>query len=337
MSKPSVRRDYWHGLAAITLRAGRYQATVLPKVGANLIALSDVRHGYHFMRTPKPEQIQAFTDNPNTYGNPVLFLPNRYQDGAFTIAGIHYQFPINEAKTHNFIHGFLYRMPWDGVFSGCTPELSVVVLRQRIRPGHPFYRYFPHWFTITLTYLLSPNGLRQLVRIHNQGDTPLPVLLGFHTAFRIPFAAPSQPQDVSIHVDVGLRWELNDRGLPTGATVGLSPAEQGLQGEGMTPGAEALDNHYSVAHFGQSNVAVIRDRRIGAELVYRVGSRYRYWMVWNGGGDESFVCVEPQTNRVNAPNLNLSLSNTGVAILKKGQSWRESAQLSVRRYSPPRE
>lgn len=337
MIKPSVHQELWHGEAAITLGAGRYQATVLPTLGANLIAFSDVQSGYDFMRSPKPDEMTAFKDKPNTYGNPVLFLPNRYQDGEFTIAGIHYQFPINEAKTHNFIHGFLYRLPWDVVFSGCTSEFSVIVLRQRIRPGHPFYRYFPHRFSITLTYLLASTGLRQLVRIHNQGDTPLPVLFGFHTAFRIPFTPLSRPQDVSIHVDIGTRWALNERGLPTGATVALSSVEEDLKGEGMTPGALALDNHYSVARAGLNNVAVIRDNQVGAELVYRVGPRYRYWMIWNGGGDDAFVCVEPQTNRVNAPNLDLPLSETGVEILQKGQYWREAARLSLRRRRQPGE
>lgn len=329
--KPSVtRRTKYLGEASLTLRAGRYQAVVLPTLGANLISWVDVENNWQFMREPDAHEAEAFKKKPSTYGIPVLFPPNRYADGRFTVAGETYQFPINEPDSHNFIHGCLYHLPWEVRETGATRNVAYVILRQRVDDGHPLYAYFPHRFNITLTYLLSSGGLRGAVRVHNLGHRPMPVMLGFHTALRVPFASDSRSDDMRVRVAIGHRWELDQRHLPTGIEIPLSPLERTMRDVGVSPFAEPMDNHYSANLIHGRHSAIVTDTRLGVELVYTVGRQYRYWMLWNDGARGGFFCAEPQTNMVNAPNISRPLSETGVVLLKPGQSFREFSQLHVR-------
>lgn len=73
----------YNGEQAIWLQAGRYEAVVLPDVGANLIAFRDIEKEYRFLREPALEEMEAFKERPIVHGIPVLFPPNRYEDGKF--------------------------------------------------------------------------------------------------------------------------------------------------------------------------------------------------------------------------------------------------------------
>ncbi|NMP22867.1 aldose 1-epimerase [Sulfobacillus harzensis] len=318
------------GEDAVTLQFGRYEAVVLPRWGGNVVAFRRPDAGWSFLR--EPESFERFSEHPGVYGIPILFPPNRYADGTFTLFGRTYQFPINEPARHNFIHGFLNQLPWKVLGRGFTRRAAYVVLTHAVDVGHPFYTYFPHRFQLTLAYTLSAAGLSQWVRVRNRSPEPMPVMLGFHTAFSFPFNPGSAIEDCRLSVDIGQRLELDDRALPTGAVLPLDRVEQAFKAEGANPMVESFDNHYTVAHPGQVNQASIRDANIGVSLIYRVDPRFRYWMVWNDGARGRFVCVEPQTNMVNAPNLP-NPEALGVVRLDPGQRLHTHSAILIRKKS----
>ena len=43
-------------------------------------------------------------------------------------------------------------------------------------------------------------------------------------------------------------------------------------------------------------------------------------MLWNGGGGQGFICPEPQSWLVDAPNLSLPPQTSGFTALAPGQS-----------------
>lgn len=323
----NVKRHLFDGANAITLKAGPYSAMVLPAQGGNLVSFEDEERQLSFLR--KPESLAAIVEKPLLYGFPVLFPPNRYEDGAFTVNGHAYHFPVTETKTHNHIHGFLKDVPWSVSETGESEDAAYVELTQRVDEKHAAHRYFPHEFTIALRYTLTRAGLQQDVRVENCGTAAMPLMLGFHTALRIPFAKDSHVDDYRIKATIGDHFELSPRMLPTGRLQPLTPEEERLQTSGVQPFYAALDHHYKALPQDGRNYATLTDTRLGVRLVFEVDTQYRYWMVFNNFGRGEYICPEPQTNMVNAPNVNLSSDETGIVILKPNDVWTAVSRLYV--------
>ncbi len=323
----NVTEHNFHGTMAITLSAGKYSAMVLPEMGGNVVSFKDEEKQYSFLRTPP--DVAAVTRRPVLYGMPVLFPPNRYEDGTFTINNRTYQFPINEEATHNHIHGFLKDIPWDVTAAGTTSETAYVEVSERIDADSDIFRYFPHEFTIRIRYTLTSEGLQHDVRVENNGREAIPLMLGFHTTLNVPFAVGSAPEDYTIAVTVGERWELSDRMLPTGRYQSLTTDEEHLRDTGVYPFYTALDNHYTAMPQDGKNYAALTDRRLGVRLIYEADGHYRQWMVFNNFGRGEFVCPEPQTSMVNAPNVDLPSNTTGLVMLEPTAVWQATSRLYV--------
>lgn len=322
---PVVETTYG-GVPALTMTRGDYQAILLPEKGGNLVSFRDTAKNYRFIREPL-EDMERFERSPIRFGIPILFPPNRYEDGRFTAAGQSYELPVNEESTHNHIHGFLYRAEWPVVGQGEDGRETFVEIRQDIDQSHPMYAHWPHAFSISVLYALSEDGLRQQVRIVNHSDRPMPCMLGFHTALNVPFAEGSDKDDYVFTATIGERWELSDRKLPTGRFQPLNEGEQRIAHGGISPFFEPMDNHYTARPVEGHNRMVLTDRRLGVKLVYDVGLRYRHWMIWNDGAGGEFFCPEPQTNMVNAPNTGLPDDVSGFVLLAPSETWEEECRL----------
>jgi aldose 1-epimerase len=330
MSNPTVFRGDYRGEPAVWLKAGPYEAAVLPEIGANLIALRHTERGCQLLHEPAEGEMDAFKARPITCGIPVLFPPNRYEDGKFTWNGRTYEFPVNEPNRGNHLHGFLHNIPWTAETMAANAEQSRVTLVQHVTEGHPVFTYWPHSFTMRLTYVLSADGLEQHVWIRNDGDAAMPCMLGFHTAVNAPFAPDGRAEDCRVQLSIGGRWELDERMLPTGRMQALSPKEQDLKLRGVYPFFEALDNHYTAEPVNGRNGMVLTDARADASLIYDVDTAYKMWMIWNNNATEGFFCPEPQVNLVNAPNVaGLSDEEKGFVALAPGEVWEASSRMYV--------
>ncbi|KPV44336.1 aldose 1-epimerase [Alicyclobacillus ferrooxydans] len=321
----SVKEHNYNGTQAVSLYAGAYHAMVLPELGGNLVAFEDSERGLQFLRTPS--DLESFRKHPVLYGIPVLFPPNRYEDGTFTVNGKTYHLPINETDKHNHLHGFLKDVPWDVSAIGTTDRTAFIELKSGISKARESYRYFPHEFTITIRYTLSTYGLQQEVAVKNVGPDAMPFMLGFHTTLAVPFAKESNQADYSLKVTLGDRWEMSDRMLPTGRIQPLSVEEKQMQGDGINPFYTQLDNHYSAEPQDGVNYMTLTDNRLGIRLVYDVGPQYKQWMVFNRYATGEMVCPEPQTSMVNAPNVGLSPDESGLLMLAPGESWSATSRL----------
>ncbi|OAS16348.1 aldose 1-epimerase [Paenibacillus oryzisoli] len=317
----------YNGEQAIWLQAGRYEAVVLPDVGANLIAFRDIEKEYRFLREPALEEMEAFKERPIIHGIPVLFPPNRYEDGKFPWKGNVFQFPVNEPKTGNHLHGFVHNIPWVVEHFSSDGHESHVALALQVRKGHSVHEFLPFDFTIRLVYTLNEQGLHQQISVHNEGNVAMPCLLAFHTTINAPFAVNSQPSDYTFQMTIGERWALNDRMLPTGEYQALSADEEKMKTGGLSPFFESMDNHYTSVPQNSRNFMALTDAREGIKLVYDVGTSYKQWMIWNNGKTEGFFCPEPQMNLVNAPNVDLPADQIGLVSLEPGEVWEETARL----------
>jgi aldose 1-epimerase len=331
--QPQAQEAIYQGEQAVRLQAGNYEAFVLPGVGANLIAFRDMENHFRFLHEPALEEMDAFKANPIIHGIPVLFPPNRYEDGEFRWNGQTYHFPVNEAATGNHLHGFLHNIPWNVEGFGTEAAESWVTLALTVQEGHPVYSYIPHAFTIRLRYSLSSLGLSQHVIVRNDGEDVMPCLLAFHTSINAPFAPDSSASDYRFRMTIGERWELDDRMLPTGEFQPLKSEEESMKAEGLSPFFEAMDNHYTAAPQNGRNRMELTDTRSNITLVYDAGTAYKQWMIWNNNATEGFFCPEPQINLVNAPNIKQDLDRELIGLfgLEPGEIWEETSRIYCRK------
>ncbi|MEK5477930.1 aldose 1-epimerase [Paenibacillus sp. FSL R5-0407] len=320
----------YQGERAIWLKAGRYEAALLPAIGGNLIAFRDAKRGLKFLHEPGPEEMESFKNRPMIHGIPVLFPPNRYEDGRFPWDGKVHEFPVNESATGNHLHGFLYNIPWQVEEFGHTERESFVSVSVTVDERHESYRYFPYKYKVRIRYGLSAYGLSQQVMVVNEGSEKMPCLLAFHTSVNAPFADGSAAADYRLKLTIGERWELNERMLPTGEFQPLTDQELLMQGAGVYPFFESMDNHYTSAAQNGRNRMELTDLSRQITLVYDVGTSYKQWMIWNNGAKEGFFCPEPQINLVNAPHVDLPADEIGLFSLEPGEIWEESSRLYVR-------
>ncbi|MFF2153683.1 aldose 1-epimerase [Paenibacillus chitinolyticus] len=320
----------YQGMKAVRLEWGSYEAVMLPDYGGNLIAFRDKDNGYRFLHEPAEEELESFKANPGIHGIPVLFPPNRYEDGKFPWNGKVLRFPINEESTGNHLHGFLHKIPWQVDEYGTTESESFVSVSVRVDEAHEVYQFLPFRFTIRLRYSLNGDGLAQHLFIRNEGGERMPCLLAFHTSVNAPFAPDASAKDYRVKLTIGKRWEMNDRMLPTGKQQALTREEEQLRDEGVYPFYEPLDNHYTVSAQNGRNRMELTDTKHNVTLVYDVGTSYKQWMIWNHFGEEGFFCPEPQVNLVNAPNSPLSAEEIGLFGLNPGEIWEETGRLYVK-------
>ncbi|MFF2483413.1 aldose 1-epimerase [Paenibacillus sp. NPDC058071] len=319
----------FHGEKAVWLRWDQYEAAVLPEVGANLIAFRDNSQDYRFLREPEEDEMAAFKANPGVHGIPVLFPPNRYEDGKFEWNGKAYSFPINEPSTGNHLHGFAHTAVWAVEDFGVTKTESYVVLSLAVDEKHDIYRFLPHRFTLRLRYALNETGLLQHVSVHNEGDEAMPCMIAFHTAINAPFAPNSSADDYTFTMTIGNRWEMSERMLPTGRFQALTSEEEAMRTTGINPFWSSMDNHYTVEPRNGRNEMRLTDSREKVTLVYDAGTGFKQWMIWNNNASKKFFCPEPQLNLVNAPNVDLPADEIGLVTLEPGGIWQQSSRLYV--------
>lgn len=325
-----IEETDFHSIPAILLKWDGYEVLVLPDRGANAVSFIDKKRDFHFLHTPTKAQLDDFTEHPYLYGIPVLFPPNRYDDGKFEWNGRTYQLPINEPENSTHLHGFLHSAPWTVTDQGVLADEAFLTLTHQVDSGHPLFKVWPHEFTVRIRYSLSADGLVQHISIKNTGRDSMPCLIGLHTAINAPFAPNSQASDYTFKVTIGERWELNERGLPTGRLSALGANEDMLKSTGVYPFAEMMDNHYTAVPQNGHNRMELSDRRNGVTLVYDVGTTFRQWMIWNNFARPGFFCPEPQLNLVNAPNVNLPREQMALFALEQGEIWETSTRLFCR-------
>ncbi|UVI28525.1 aldose 1-epimerase [Paenibacillus spongiae] len=330
MRQFSAYEGTYQGEKAIWLTAGSYEAAILPEIGGNLIAFRDVENGYRFLHEPTEEEMPSFKARPIIHGIPVLFPPNRYEDGKFPWKGKTYQFPVNEPDRGNHLHGFVSDTPWKVEEFGHTNTGSYVTVSLTVNEEHAVYAYLPHLFTLRLTYTLSADGLSQRVFVRNNGQDEMPCLLAFHTSVNAPFAPNGSAKDYRVKLTIGQRWEMSERMLPTGKHQPLKAEEELLRGEGVYPFFEEMDNHYTAVTQNGRNRMELTDTELGITLVYDVGTSYKQWMIWNNFATEGFFCPEPQINLVNAPNTAQPAEEAGLFSLAPGEIWEETARFYVK-------
>lgn len=320
-----LRRTDWNGLSVVEFSKGGYSAAVVPGMGANLIRLADTRLGVEILRSPAADERDEFLRRPHVFGLPILFPPNRIEDGVYTFGGRTYRFPITQAKEHHYHHGILKSQPFQ-VSKAWENEHEVLVeCRYYSNAGSDaIFRDFPHEFKCKITFRLTAEGLEQEVMFANKGREAMPVGVGFHTPLRIPFAG-GDAADYAMRVAVGEQVELDGRNIPTGRTLPLSERYAGLRDDGLqVTECEPIEAAFTLRAIEVDGKpfcgALVENRRTGVRTFYETDDRTVYWTIWNNGGRVPYCCPEPQSWWTNAPNASDPAAQ-GFRAIAPGDKW----------------
>lgn len=307
----SIRQSSIISLPACELTAGGYCAYVCPALGGNCLRLTHLETGAELLRTP--ESLEDIKINPNVYGTPFLFPPNRITGASFEFEGRTYSFPANGDR-RNHIHGLLSRSPFEVMGVEAGERCAKMVLQYTATREKP-YLSFPHAFRVRLTLTLDENGLSHLVEVFNDSDQNMPCGAGFHTTLRAPFMPDGREEDCLFTLGAGREWLLPETVIPDGRTLETSSLHQALCGEGMIPCKQPLSNL-----FEQKGPAVLRDLVSGRAVIYTVDESIRFWMVYNKDAKQRFLCPEPQTWMNDAPNRPFPDELTGFQFIASGEA-----------------
>ena len=258
-------------LKQLALRSGRWEAAVAPDFGANLTKLA--YDGFPILRSPEREE-ELLSKSRYVYGNPLLLPPNRTKDGSFCFEGRSYSLPVNEPERSNHLHGLFTDAPFHVV----KHTASELICSYRNRGER-----FPFCFTIAFYYTISESGLLVKIDIRNDGAEPMPLAMGFHTTF-------TEPDRFS--VPLGKRWERDKRYLPSGRLLELNGKEKQIT-QGCRPDGAPLTGYFTAA----GHRVVIGDYQM------ETSGQFDQWVLFNGGGGQGYLCVEPQIGAVNGLNL----------------------------------
>ena len=293
----------------IILHFGSDRAEICPEMGGNCI--SYVTDGFELMRRPASEEVHR--NAPNVYGVPLLFPPNRIRNAQFVFDGRLYEFPVNEPERGNFIHGVLSQT----AFEVASQSENAVELRYSATKEAP-YLTFPHAFTVTVRWELVEDGLHHRVTVRNDSNERMPVGLGFHTALNANFIpGDAMPEHYRIRLSAVEEIPYDKESIiPTGERLQASPLLALLNGEGYQPQGEYMSRHLLRGPGGAELIHLPSGRRV----CYHVSDALRYWVLWNGGGTQGFVCPEPQTWMIDAPNQSQKTEESGFRSLASGET-----------------
>ena len=255
---------------AVTLHAGAWEACVVPAFGMNMVLLRC--DGKVILR--EAGDMATLKDSPFLYGTPLLFPANRTAGGAFTFEGETYHLTVNEPNWNNHLHGLMYNAPFT---VAKLSESSVTAVYENRGERYPFP------FRLEITDTLDRAGMRRRITLTNTGSKTMPYTMAFHTSFREP---------ERFTVQIGKKHERSATFVPTGRMEELNAQEQTYL-TGCCPRGIAISGYFEAA----GTDAYLDDIRFTAS------EGFDQRVLFNGGGEQGFLCIEPQAGWVNGLNI----------------------------------
>ncbi len=298
---------------------------------------------------PLPEAAKLLNDRDDPFGNEVfkiggaILLPyaNRIRgqlslDGktiTAVVAGRSVTLPANwsgnnpGAEKHS-IHGLMRRSQFHNVHFQNGAEGSVVhaILHARNFDGH-----WPSDTDVTVDSTLTHDAFELTVHAKNVGHESLPMGIGWHPYFVLPGGDRRQ---VRLHLPSQTRAVMNnyDDTFTTGRRVSVTGTPYDFAAAGGQPlGNQYLDDNFSNLQRRPdgSTVSEIIDpaAKYGLRLI-TLSPQIQSIQVY-APLQKNLVAIEPQFNLPDPYNKNWGDTDTGMVLLKPGQSvtWRVRLEL----------
>jgi aldose 1-epimerase len=343
---PRVERERRDGVGFTVLRepSTGSAAWIAPEVGANCASFVTAIDGQPLEVIHFPDSLAAFRDRPTYFGTAVLFpFPGRIRAGRFQFGGVDVQLPINEPSTGNAIHGCVAKQPWTELSSSADAsgaEATFVIGTDRL-PA--MLNDFPFPFRLTLNIRLSGGTLSFRFVAENIGTAPMPVGLGVHPYFPLPFGSLGTVDECEIWIDAPHYWEQKDfmaigRSTPVESSVDLrTPRSLRALASVGYGGPDRMVN-FTHSQFSDdrgprpSGSGVrwgVRNPRSNREVVVEADSAFPASVTYIPPTREK-VSFEPHSCLPNAFNLATEGKVAGQITLGPNEFWRGSFSIRAR-------
>ncbi|MEZ0539045.1 aldose 1-epimerase [Fibrella arboris] len=281
-------------------------ATILPEFGGILRQLVLRKGDVRYTLINSPGSAQALLAD-ETYASALLYpFPSRVFQGIYRFEGQAYALPMNEMMRDNALHGFVHTKPFRVVRQETTPHHALLAMLYEYAgdvPGYPFP------FALTVTYVLTAEGVTLAFEARNTGTTRCPAAFGWHPYFTLN-AAPTD--ELTLTLPTKNVVTLNEHMIANGTQP--TPADR--LGTFSLKDVE-LDTPW-LADFsevdGQSQAKTILEwpaESVSLEITQ--SDAFAYIVVYTPSRRDS-IAIEPQTANVNAFN-----NGDGLAILNPGE------------------
>jgi aldose 1-epimerase len=261
---------------------------------------------------------------PSGSGIPLLFpFPGRIGGAAFAFSGREYQLEAGDAYG-NAIHGFVFNRPWRIVEQ---TESRVVGEFQAAVDDDKILERWPADFRIRVSYEVRGRELLSGIHYKNSGDGPLPCGFATHAYFRLPLTEGGAAPDTIVMAPVHKFWEL-ERMNPTGQIQPV-PAEKQLA-VGLRLNAHQFDTVFTELRPDADGLlrTKLTDPKNGRTLTQTFDASFTQCVVYTPPHREA-ICLEPYTCVPDAIRLTAEGRNTGLQILRPGESRQTTIRLSV--------
>jgi aldose 1-epimerase len=259
---------------------------IVPAFGANLLDVQfnhiSVLDGYN-----TPEELVENKWSKNI----ILFpFPNRLRDGKYQYGGQTYQFPINNASSHNAIHGFSKNVEMHVSHVETKKEYASITCTYTHAATHKAY---PFHFTFNITFILRGGSLEIEMVFINTDKVALPVGLGWHPYFKIS----DKSDDTSLQMPDCQLIDIDARMLPTGKKTPFNDFKK-LTKIGHT----TLDNGFYITNRTENAEVKLKSDKGTLTYWQETGAaKWNFLQVFTPPHRES-IALEPMTCNIDAFN-----------------------------------
>jgi aldose 1-epimerase len=259
---------------ALTLRAGKAYAQVLPSLGGALACFDWA--GAPVLRPLMPGQTQV----RQSACFPLVPFSNRVSRGSFRFAGQTVLLPTNADHSPHPIHGVGWQSCWNVVATSAS-QASLVLdyCPQETSPAWPFA------FRAEQTVRLFAQGMELELAIENRDQRMQPVGLGWHPYF---------PRGAGMRLTAAVvgMWQADAERLPL---------RQALLQDPLPTGVEVAKLDYDHCFFGFSGTARIEWPERGLAVTLRADPALAHLVLYTPP-DRPFIAVEPVSHMNDAFN-----------------------------------
>jgi len=317
-------------------------ARIVPSLGANCLELA-LSPADGVPPVPVINDLDFITktsEQASRYGIPILFpWPSGIPSGTFDFQGkiIELNPPGEKRATH---HGFVNTAAWRVVRSDCDNTSAWLTCAVRSQDCGEKGKRFPFSFTLEVTWRLADSGFSMTMEATNTGDGPMPMGLGLHPYFTIPFGKQGAPGNCRLFTAIEKQWDLDKiievnpgENAPTDAFLD-NPAFDPSSGGGRPIEKTKFNHVYQAAFDNSFTRSVLSDPDSNLRLTVMADKDFSTWVIYTPP-DRAVISLEPWTMTPNAFNLAAAgMKNTGIITLESQKTWSGTVSFQLSNYSP---
>ena len=138
-------------------------------------------------------------------GLPLVPWPNRLHGGDYAWDGEDYSLPVDEKSKGNAMHGFSRSLPWVPVDVADDRVTMSLTLFPRAQ--------WPFTLSVSVEYVLGPDGLVVTTVAENTGTVDLPFAAGYHPYLTV---GTERIDEAEVHLEARTYLPTDEHQIPTG-------------------------------------------------------------------------------------------------------------------------